>query len=198
MPYLIRRPRPRRLVCAAASALALAAALPAAAAACTVSTASETQAVAHYGDSSWYTLAPGGSFVSSAPGWTLTHTTIQNGGSSFPDALTIAPNGTAITAPICVSSETPTFRFFGRQDGGYYAEVNVNVLWTNTNGQAEDVTAGGGNVGSSWAPSGVYDLGAMLPTESGNTFSVRLQFIPASTGGAVQIDDLYVDPYSRT
>ncbi|MGO9901538.1 MAG: hypothetical protein ACLP0J_18065 [Solirubrobacteraceae bacterium] len=196
MPYLIRRPRPRRLMCAAASAMALAVALPAAAAACTVSTANESQPFATYGDSSWYTLAPGGSFVSGAHGWRLTNATIQSGGSSFPDALTIAPNGTAMSAPICVSSETPTFRFFGRQDGGYYAEVNVNVLWTNTNGQAEDVTAGGGNVGSSWAPSGVYELGAMLPTESGTAFSVRLQFIPAATGGAVQIDDLYVDPYS--
>ncbi len=196
MLYLTSRPRPRRLFCAAASALAIAAALPAAAAACTVSTANEGQPFAAYGDTSLYTLAPGGSFVSGAHGWTLTDTTTQNGGSSFPDALTIAPNGTAISAPICVSSKTPTFRFFGRQDGGYYAEVNVNVLWTNTYGQAEDVTAGGGNVGSSWAPSGIYDLGAMLPTESGNTFSVRLQFIPAATGGAVQIDDVYVDPYS--
>lgn len=196
MPYLIRRPRAGRLFYAMLTTCALAVALPAAAAACTISTSNETQPFAAYGDSSWYTLAPGGSFVSGAPGWTLTNASIQNGGSGFPSALTIAPNGVATTPPICVSSATPSFRFWARQAGGSFADVTVNVLWTN-NGQAQDNTAGAYQPWSSWSPGASINLGSMLPTQSGATFSVKLQFVPAYTGGSVQIDELYVDPYSR-
>jgi hypothetical protein len=192
--------------------LALAVALPAAAAACTVSTANESQPFAAYGDSSLYTLAPGGSFVSgasgsasgwmhggsfvsAAPGWRLNNARVQSGGSSFPDALTINPNGSAISAPFCASSETPTFRFFAQQASANSAEMNVEVLW-NASGQPQVSTAGEISLGSSWAPSPVYNLGSMLPDQSGETFWVRIEFVPAASGGAVQIDDLYVDPYS--
>jgi hypothetical protein len=76
--------------------------------------------------------------------------------------------------------------------------MNVNVLWTDASGVAHVSTAGGFSATSSWALSQVYDLGAMLPLwQAGSTLSVRIQFVPASGGGPVALDDLYVDPYRR-
>jgi hypothetical protein len=198
MPYLFPRPRVRRIVCALVGATALATAAPAVANACTVSTANLFQPFAALGDSSSYTLAPGGAFASgTTSGWTLNGASVQKGSGSFANELSLKPTSTPISATICVTSATPTFRFYARQTSGGWAEMNVNVLWTDPSGKAEVSTAGGMSLSTSWTASQIYDLGQMLPTESGASFSVRIQFVPASGGGGVAIDDLYVDPYRR-
>jgi hypothetical protein len=197
MPYLLPRPRIQRLICALVGAAALATAAPAVADACTVSTANQSQPFASLGDSAWYTLAPGGAFVpGTTSGWTLNGATVQNGSGLLAHNLSFGPNSAPISAPFCVSAATPTFRFYARQTSGSWAEMNVNVLWTDASG-AHNTTAAGLNLTPNWTASPVYNLGNMLPTQAGATFSVRIQFVPAAYGGAVAIDDLYVDPYSR-
>jgi len=198
MPYLFPRPRLQRLICALVGAAALATVAPAVADACTVSTANESQPFASLGDSAWYTLAPGGAF---APGttsdWTLNGATVENGSGLFANDLSFSPSSTPISAPFCVSAATPTFRFYARKTSGSWAEMNVNVLWTDASGGTHNTTAAGLNLTPNWTASPVYNLGKMLPTQAGATFSVRIQFVPAAYGGAVAIDNLYVDPYSR-
>jgi hypothetical protein len=75
--------------------------------------------------------------------------------------------------------------------------MNINVLWTDSSGVAHVTTAGGLGPSTSWGPTPVYNLAAMLGPlfQPGSTLSVRIQFVPASGGGAIAIDDLYVDPY---
>ena len=98
-----------------------------------------------------------------------------------------------------VNASTPTFRFFARQASGGWAEMNINVLWTDSSGVSHVSTAGGLSPTTSWGLTQVYNLGAMLGPvfQPGTTLSVRLQFVPASTGGPVAIDDVEVDPYSK-
>jgi hypothetical protein len=63
---------------------------------------------------------------------------------------------------------------------------------------AHSSTAGGFSATTNWTPSQPYGLGAMLPLwQPGSTLSVRIQFVPASTGGGLAVDDLEVDPYSK-
>lgn len=198
MPYLIPRPRLQRVICALVGAVALATAVPAVADACTVSTANESQPFASLGDSAWYTLAPGGDFApGTTSGWTFNGATVQNGSGLLAYNLSFGPSSAPISAPFCVSSATPTFRFYGRQTSGSWAEMNVNVLWTDPSGVTHTTSAAGLNLTPNWTASPVYNLGNMLPTQAGASFSVRIQFVPAAYGGAVAIDDLYVDPYSR-
>ncbi len=200
-------PRRRRwlVTTALTGAAAVLAVAPAAASACTPSTTPGTRAFAPFGDTSSYVLAPGGSFEAGTSGWTLSDAAVVSGNETYhlnsakdTHSLQIQPGGSAISAPICVSSSQPTFRFMAAQSSGSWDEMNVYVLWTNSAGKAQTTGAGSVQPTSSWSPSPVFDLGEMLPTEGGQTYSVRLQFVPAAGGGAVSIDDLFVDPYTRT
>jgi hypothetical protein len=197
MPYLIRRPRVRRSFCALVGAFILTVLTPAVANACTVSSGG-SQVFKSVGDMGYYTLVQGGSFEAGATGWSLTGAAVSAGGASGSRSLTITPSGNAVSPPICVGISTPTFRFVARRASGTWAQMNVNVLWTDALGVAHSTTAGSASGMTSWTVSPVMLLGAMLPLwQSGSTLSVRLQFLPAQYGGSWAIDDVYVDPYSR-
>jgi hypothetical protein len=204
MLKLVSRLRPRRTALAVMTAASVSVLVPGLAQACTVAQTPTKQAFKQFGDTSSYSLASGGSFESGTSGWTLTGASVQSGNEAYhvnaasdSRSLSIPASGGAISAPICVSSSTPTFRFFARQTSGGWAEVNVNVLWSDSSG-AHVTTAGGLSPTTSWAPSEVYNLGAMLPLwQPGSTLSVRIQFVPAATGGGLAVDDLEVDPYSK-
>lgn len=97
-------------------------ALPAvASAACNPGTESET--FAQFGDSASYVLAPGGSFESGAPGWSLNRAGVVAGNERFnlvpgSQSLGIDAGGSAASPRICVSSKYPSFRFVARQLSG--------------------------------------------------------------------------------
>lgn len=198
MPYLIRRPRSRRLFSIAVCALSLTAVAPAVASACAPNTNGQSQVFAPEGDNNWYTIAPGGSFTSGAPGWTLNGASVFSRGSGLNSFVTINGGGTAISAPFCVSSGTPYFRFWARKVvSNSWGSMNVSVIWTNSSGQRQ--VTGIGNLGpnNNWTLSTPYGLGAILPTASGATYTVQLEFAPLSGGSSLQVSDVYIDPYSR-
>ena len=194
----------RRTAIALASAAIMMGAVPALAEACTPST-SGTQVLKPFGDSNLYSLAPGGSFESATNGWTLNGSSVQSGnesykvnGSSHSHSLLVPATSQPVSAPICVSSATPYFRFFAKQAGSGWSEMNINVLWTDSSG-SHVTTAGGLSPTTSWGLTQSYNLGAMLGPvfQPGITLSVRLQFVPASGGAPIAIDDIEVDPYSK-
>lgn len=196
MPYLIRRPR--RLASIAICALSLTAVAPAAASACTTNTSGQSQVFASYGDNNWYTIAPGGAFTSGAPGWSLSNALVTSAGSGLNSYVTINSGGSATSAPFCVTSGTPYFRFWARktsQNG--WGSMNVNVIWTNSNGQRQVTGIGNLGPGSNWTLSTQWGLGHILPTASGATYTVQLQFVPIVGGSSIQVSDVYIDPYSR-
>jgi hypothetical protein len=194
--------RGTRLSVIAVAAAVLAAAFPAlASAGCPQSTLS--QPFAQFGDKAWYMPAPGGSFETGAPDWSLSRSSVADGNESYNVAggthsLTVGLGGVASSPWFCISSEFPTFRFFARQLGGASASpLNVSLRWIDVLGVGVDTGAGSLRFYGAWTPSPVMRLASALPLwMPGSTLMVRLQF-QAGTGGSWAIDDVYLDPYRR-
>lgn len=204
MPYVIRPASVRRSLCALLGAALFACAIPAVAGACTLPTGGSA-AFSAFGDNANYSLAPSGSFESGAAGWSLTRSSVTAGNESFflnsksdSQSLSISANGSAVSPPICVGITTPTFRFVARRTNGSWAQMNVNLLWTDASGATHSTTAGSIMGDTDWAVSSAMNLGSSLPLwQSDSTLSVRLQFLPAQYGGDWAIDDVYIDPYAK-
>ena len=194
----------RRSLCSLLGAALLACMIPAVADACTLPTGGPAVFSA-FGDHANYSLAPNGSFETGAGGWSLTRSSVVSGNESFfihskgdSHSLSISAAGSAVSPPICVGITTPTFRFVARRTSGSWAQMNVNLLWTDSSGTTHTTTAGSVNGDTSWAVTPVMSLGATLPLwQPGSTLSVRLQFLPAQYGGDWAIDDVYIDPYAK-
>jgi hypothetical protein len=198
--YIIRPRSVRSAVAGLASTLAMIAAAPISAAAAPCPSSPTSQAFSRFGDSALYSPVAGGSFESGAPGWSLTSAGVTSGNESYnlvsgSHSLAIQPQGVAVSPPLCVSDEYPSFRFFARQTSGSWAVLNVIVRWSDSSGSHE-TTSGSLQTGTSWSASPVMKLGSMLPVQSGPV-TVRLVFAPEHYGGAWAIDDVFVDPYRR-
>jgi hypothetical protein len=204
MPYVIRPASVRRSLCALLGAALFACAIPAVAGACTLPTGGSA-AFAPFGDHANYSLAPNGSFEIGAAGWSLTRSSVASGNESFfinsqgdSQSLSISANGSAVSPPICVGITTPAFRFVARRTSGSWAQMNVNLLWTDASGTTHTTTAGSIMGDTNWAVAPVMNLGASLPLwQADSTLSVRLQLLPAQYGGDWAIDDVYIDPYAK-
>ncbi len=198
--------RPRRaseLVVALAAGAATLALLPAiASAAC--QSAAVSQPFAQFGDEADYQLAPGGTFESGAPGWSLGGSRVVEGNETYYAAgagshsLAIGAGGTAVSPAVCIGSEYPTFRFFVEQTGGGpQATLTASLRWVDLLGVAVESPAGSVSAGGAWSPSPVMRLGNSVPLWLLNsTADVQLVF-RSSGGGSWAIDDVFIDPYSR-
>lgn len=195
-----------RIALVVAATTVIGGALPALADACTVSTSASSQVFKQFGDQASYVLVPGGTFEGSTAGWSLNGASVVSGNESYyvnstrdSHSLSISPNGVAASAPTCISLATPTFRFFARRTSGSWAQMNVNLLWTDSSGAQHTTTAGSIMGSTNWAATPPLSLGSTwLPLwQAGGTLAVSLQFLPAQYGGAWQIDDVYADPYSK-
>ncbi len=135
-------------------------------------------------DTAWYEAAPDGSLEAGGQGWTLSEgAAVVDANDPYLDgtqALSLPSGSTATTPPICVDLAHPTVRFFAR--GGTL--LTVSVLFAGLQLPVGAVAGGAG-----WSPS------LPLPV-LGNLLShqVRFRFTAA---GDWNVDDVYVDPYSK-
>jgi len=199
---------PRRLALIfATAALGALAAAPAANAA-TGCDAPTSKPFAQWLDYGNYQAVPGGSFENGPAGWTVTGSTAivagnepwKVGGAGDAKALSI-PNGATATSPAtCAGLGFPTFRYFLRKTSGLLTSVRADVLYLDEGHIVGSLPLGLlGLAGSSWSPGLLPSLTlAGLPLVTGNPTdsSIALRF--TAVGGNVQIDDVYIDPYSRT
>jgi hypothetical protein len=204
VPHLIRRSQIRRTISALVGGALLSVAIPAVADACTISTGG-SPVFSSFGDNANYLLLQNGSFEAGTSGWLLTGSAVVGGNESFylnspsdSHALMINPTGVAVSPDICVGIETPTFRFVARRTSGTWAQMNVNLLWTDSAGVSHTTTVGSISGTTAWAVTPALKLGTTLPLwQSSSTLTVRIQFVPANYGGTWRIDDVYVDPYRK-
>jgi hypothetical protein len=205
MPYVIR-PTRRLLAAAVVVAGAFAAGAPAASAAtpATCMTPKFSQIFLPWKDHALYTLSPGGNFESGAPGWSFGggarpvpgNSTFFVGGAGDRTSLSIPAGASAVSAPMCIDKTYPSFRFFARNLGSSKSDLKVEVLWHESGATRTTAAKLDKKAGLLWAP--VKSL--QLPAGALGTNSlepVTFRFTVAGTGGAWQIDDLYVDPYMR-
>jgi hypothetical protein len=183
--------RPLIVVAGALAALALAA--PAAeAAACPEQSLERT--FLPWLDPAWYHPAPDGSFESGGS-WTLTgDAAVVEGNQPYLDgsrSLDLPAGSTATTAPICVTVAHPTIRLFARNAGSPLAPLTVTVSFRTLLGLELTLPVGVVLGDEQWAPSlPLLVVGNLLSREARFTFS-------SPPGGAWQIDDVFVDPYSK-
>jgi hypothetical protein len=159
-----------------------------------------THPFASWGDLSSYTLVPGGSFESGAPGWTLAGgARVVSGNESYftssrsdSHSLALPTGSSATTAPFCVSLLRPTIRLFVANGGSSASRLRVKVVFRGLLGILGVLDGGTISSGPAWKPSPVMlaTLNAPLGTKS-----AQFVFTPADSSGAWRIDDLYVDPW---
>src|ERR671931_1099742 len=155
---------------------------------------------ASWGDVASYTLVPGGSFESGAPGWTLSGgARVLSGNESYyansrydSHSLALPAGSSATTAPFCVSLNRPTIRVFVANGGSSSSKLRVKVVFRGLSGILGVLDGGTVSAGSAWnaSPIMLATLNAPLGTKS-----AQFVFTPADSSGAWRIDDLYVDPW---
>ena len=143
-------------------------------------------------DAAWYEAAPDGGLEAGGTGWTLSGgAAVTNGNDPYlPGARSLSlPAGASATTPaICVDVAHPTIRFFGR-GGSTLAPLVVSVLFKDPLGLSHELPVGVMAGVDSWTPSPVLVV-------LGNLLSSQVRFRLTSTG-PWQIDDVFVDPYSK-
>jgi hypothetical protein len=145
-----------------------------------------SQPFAGLGDYSYYTLMPGGSFDSGAPGWSLSRAEASSG------SLTITPGGVATSPTICVGLEHPTMRFRAKSSG-LLPVASVSVLTETSLGLVTEVPLGVITPGSQWHATQRYlVLANLLPLLPDDHTPVAFRF--RAVTGTWSIDDVYVDP----
>jgi hypothetical protein len=193
-------------IVAGASITLLAAASSASAAGCAATTTAKV--FSKYGDTADYRLAPGGNFESALTGWTLTGASVIAGNEIFAvgsntdtKSLALSATGKVVSAPFCVGIEHPTFRIVARKTSGTWATLLVKIRATDSAGHVNETTIAGlnGSNYTKWTISPSMQLATALPLwAAGQTTNVQIVLDPEDSGGAWQVDDIYIDPLRRT
>jgi hypothetical protein len=166
--------------------------------------ADASQPFQRWGDQAFYVLAPDGGLEQGGAAWNLDggaavvdgNESFRVGGAGDSQSLSLPDGSRATTAPACIGVDSPTTRFFARNDGDPDGRLGVSVIVDTLLGP---VTVPIGSVDgsqSSWHPTPPFLLIAnltALPIVKDGTASIRLRFTPH--GGDWQIDDVYVDPW---
>jgi hypothetical protein len=95
---------------------------------------------------------------------------------------------------MCIDRTYPSFRFFARNLSAGAGDLQVEVVWQESGVRRSSKATLDRKAGTAWTP--VKSL--RLPTgalSTGRLEPVTFRF--TATGGAWQIDDLYVDPFMR-
>jgi hypothetical protein len=156
-----------------------------------------------WGDVSNYKLAPQGSFERGAADWDLSRGASVGAGSEPWDvtgvdgasALTLSQGASAVSPASCVNAGAPTFRFFARSTGGLLPLLRVDLVYRQ--GPLSLLSLPIGVVtGGNWKPSVAMLTASFLPAALANQ-DVPLSLRFTAMSGSWQVDDVYVDPYSR-
>ena len=151
-----------------------------------------------WADFASYKHAPGADFEGQLTGWSLERGAARTRGSETfavsgtPGSSSLAlRDGAAATSPAtCVNAAYPTFRLFTRT-GTPGSTVTVYVVYGSAKVAVGVITAT-----RNWKLSPPMLTGsAIAGAAAGGSANVRLQF--TAGGGTVQVDDVYVDPFSR-
>ncbi len=170
-------------------------------------TVQDSQAFLAWGDPSEYFLAPDGNFANSGASWTLTGGAgaIAGGdgyslGANPVSTRSLAlPNGSSATTPsICVGINSPTVRFVAQNTGAPTSTLEVSATVDTTTGLNVTLPIGDISAAGTWSPTLPLPVVAnLLPLLPGNETPITFTFTPQGQGGHWQIDDLFVDPWTR-
>jgi hypothetical protein len=153
-----------------------------------------------WADPAYYTLDPGGSFEAGGPAWSGGRVVPGNepfhvGPPTDSMSLALAAGASTVSRSLCVGLEHPDLRFFAKASSPL-AKLNVEVLFEDASGNVLSALIGVVSANNGWALTPTYPIVAnLLPLMPGSKTAVAFRFTAAE--GDWQIDDVYVDPYTR-
>jgi hypothetical protein len=159
------------------------------------------QPFTQFGDLADYFLAPDGDLSAGGAGWTLDGAAVVEENEPFwvhggdtPASVWLDSGASATSPPICVTLDDPTMRFFARSAGGPSAQLAVDVLYTDADGEPQKLRIGmiNGDGVEDWTP--VAPLAILANTTE---MDVQFRFTALGAGSEWLVDDVYVDPYKK-
>lgn len=199
-------PTGARVKLAVVAAISLAALLISAGSASACSYSGAEQVFSAWGDRHSYVLAPDGGFEAGGQGWALSGgASVVAGNESYylndaadSRSLSLPSGSSAVSPPICMSLDTPMFRMLARNGGDSGSRLRVEAVYRLLGlVRTKDVSRVA--VGASWAPTQQMSTVLTLSTIVGTLIpsSIQIRITPLDGKGAWQVDDLYIDPFSR-
>jgi hypothetical protein len=159
-----------------------------------------------WADQSSYVLAPDGGFEAGAAGWSLSggaavvegNETYAVNGAADSRSLALPTGSAAASPPVCMTLDTPSFRFFARNTGDPSSRLRVEAVYKLL-GLVQTKVVSNVSAGPTWAPSQSVSTVLGLSTIVGTLIpsSIQIRLTPADSKGNWQVDDLYVDPFAR-
>lgn len=159
-----------------------------------------------WGDNHFYVLAPDGGFEAGGTGWALSGgAATVSGNESFylndaadQRSLSLPAGSSAVSPPICMSIDTPIFRLLARNTGNPSAGLRVEASYKLL-GLVRTKTVSTVYGGQEWAPSQQMSTVLTLSTIVGTLIpsAIQIRITPVGSGGNWQVDDVYIDPFSR-
>lgn len=159
-----------------------------------------------WGDQHNYALAPDGGFEAGGSGWQLSHgAAVVEGNESYylndavdSKSLSLPTGSSAVSPPVCMAIDTPSFRFVARNSGDPSSQLRVEAVYKLL-GLVRTRTVGTLRAGSTWAPTQSISTVLTLSTLVGTLIpsAIEIRFTPLDSSGHWQVDDLYVDPFRR-
>jgi hypothetical protein len=160
-----------------------------------------------WGDQRYYVLAPDGGFEAGASGWQLNRgAAVVEGNESYylndaadSKSLSLPAGSSAVSPPVCMSIDTPSFRLVARNTGNPSARLRVEASYKLL-GLIRTRTVGTIQAGSAWAPTQSVSTVLTLSTVVGLLIpsAIEIRFTPLDAAGRWQVDDVYIDPFRRS
>ena len=158
-----------------------------------------------WGDTASYYLAPGGGAEGQLQKWTLTGGAGTAAGNesyfvhSAADkrSLIIPAGGSATTPAACIAVNAPNFRFFLKNSTSAQGSLKVQINGVGTLGDVRSLWSSTLSPTSAWTLSASQYFLVNLNALYSSTGTTPMSITFSATGGAVQIDDIYIDPYRR-
>lgn len=159
-----------------------------------------------WGDQRNYVLAPGGGFEAGGSGWQLNRgAVVVEGNESYylndagdSKSLSLPAGSSAVSPPVCMAIDTPSFRLVARNSGDPSSRLRVEAVYKLL-GLLRTKTAGTLRGGPAWAPTQSISTVLTLSTLVGTLIpsAIEIRFTPLDSSGQWQVDDVYIDPFRR-
>jgi hypothetical protein len=159
-----------------------------------------------WGDQRNYVLAPDGGFEAGGSGWQLNRgAAVVEGNESYylnnagdSRSLFLPARSSAVSPPVCMAIDTPSFRLVARNSGDPSSQLRVEAVYKLL-GLVRTKTTGTLRAGSTWAPTQSVSTVLTLSTVVGTLIpsAIEIRFTPLDSSGRWQVDDVYIDPFRR-
>jgi hypothetical protein len=159
-----------------------------------------SQPFAPWLDYAWYVQAPGGDFENGLDGWAVSGGAKAVAGNEpwrvagAGDSRSVSlPSGASVTSPsFCAGLAYPMVRLFSK-GGSLLSRLKVEAVYTDASGLLRSTALGLVLPSSTWQPSLPVLTLSGLPILTGTELAIRI----TAAGGTFEVDDVFVDPYSR-